>query len=484
MRVAVKAITDIINKISNITSGDKQIPGVMFNLSENQLDVCYSDGHKSFVQRLGVTTEETDRIGQIVVDFSQLQRAIMNCQPYGRVSVDEIVITYNESTLNISAEQVYVYTDGADGTEVRQKAGNKRMDIPWKEPGADMRASILTRMDYESIFESDTTPDEYSKDELIDALNKTSPEKGKVIYFSGKTQSIFVQNQAHLTAIPISKLKELTSEDLDTIRGEMTDAGTFTDEAYAKAINDAQNRIHYSLAINTQTAKAITSVFNGISAETIYVVSKDKFVSMYVDTDTEHIGFWFEMAIASKAHTGAFERYNSLGYRSYQTLFLREVITNAVESALKATSSEKVAMQFVETEDGISVTLNASSSQKSISDVYNVVAREVTDPTKDLLSKSFNVSLQVIDDMLKQLKTDLVAFDFDCGENGVTCVRISEIDTEKRREARMAAREKTKELCAQQAIQFDPNSTPTPVELVLDCRKDMIVAKQFTMLAK
>ena len=482
MKVAVKAITEVVNKISNITSGDKQVPGVLFSLSENQLDVCYSDGHKSYIQRVVVTTEEGDRLGQVVIDFAQLQRAISNCQPYGRVAVDEINIKYNEGTLSISAEQEYVYVE--NDNEVRQKAGTKKMDIPWKEPGADMRASILTRMNYESIFESDTKPDEYKKDELIEALNKASSEKNKIIYFSGKTQSIFVQNQAHLTAIPISKLKELTDEDCDTIRGELTEAGTFTDEAYTKAVNDEMNRIDYSLAINTQNAKAITSVFNGISADTIYVVSKDKFVSMYVDTEDEHVGFWFEMAIASKAHTGAFERYNSLGYKSYQTLFLKDVITNAVESALKATSSEKVSLKFEETEDGKALVVNASSSQKSISDVYNVVAMEITDPTNDIMSKVFNVSLQVVADMLKQLKTDLVALDFDCGENGVTCIRISEVDNNKRIEARGNARKKTEELCAQQAIPFDPASTPTPVELVLGCRDEMIVAKQFTMLAK
>ena len=46
------------------------------------------------------------------------------------------------------------------------------------------------------------------------------------------------------------------------------------------------------------------------------------------------------------------------------------------------------------------------------------------------------------------------------------------------------AREKTKELCAQQAIPFDPASTPTPVELKLEYRIRVINTKQFTMLAK
>lgn len=484
MKVGVKAFTEVINKISNITSGDKQVPGVLLDLSENQLDICYSDGHKSFTQRVEVQTEEGDKLGKIVVDFAQLQRAVATCQPYGKIVVTDISITYGENTITLSVEQVYKEV-GEDGNITKeQKVAEKKIDLAWKEPDADMRAAILTRMDYNSIFESDTKPDEYKKDELIEALNKTSTEKSKVVYFSGKTQSVFVQNQAHLTAVPISKVKELTDEEKDAIRGELTEAGTFTDEAYAKAINDEENRIHYSLAMDTKNARIITSVFNSIEADTIYVVSKDKFISMYVDTDTEHIGFWFEMAMASKAHTGAFERYNSLKYSSYQVLFLKDVLVDSVESALKATSSEKVALQFLETEDGIVLMLNASSSQKSIADSYKVIPDNIVDPTKDLISKSFNVSLQVISDMLKQLKTDFVALDFDCGENGVNCIRLAEVDYPKIEEEFKKAREKTKELCAQQAIPFDPASTPTPVELKLEYRIRVIKTRQFTMLAK
>lgn len=485
MKVAVKAITEVINKISNITAGDKQIPGVLFSLSENQLDVCYSDGHKSFIQRVAVTTEEGDKIGSVAVDFAQLQRAIMNCQPYDRIAVDEISIKYNDNTLGIKAEQIYREV-GEDGSIAReQKVAEKKMNIPWKEPGSDMRSSVLTRMNYESIFEAEGKTDEYNKDELIDALNRTTSEKNKTIYFSRKTQSVFVQNQAHLTAIPISRLKELTDEEKDTIRGELTEAGTFTDEAYKSAIDSAQNRINYSMAINTQHAKAITSVFSGISADTIYVLpTEQKFVKMFVDTEDEHIGFWFELAQSSKAHTGAFERYSSLGYKSYQTNFLRAVLVNSVESALKATNSEKVAVQFKETENGIALIVNAESSQKSIADAYDIVADDIIDPTHDLTAKTFNISLNVLSDMLKQLKTNLVAFDFDCGENGVNCIRISEIDDIKLGEEYIKARQRTEELCKQQAVPFDANSTPTPVELKLDYRNRILNVKQFTMLAK
>ena len=45
MRVDINKITSTINKISDMTSGEKIIPGVMLNLSENNLDVCYADNN-------------------------------------------------------------------------------------------------------------------------------------------------------------------------------------------------------------------------------------------------------------------------------------------------------------------------------------------------------------------------------------------------------------------------------------------------------
>jgi len=72
VRVDIDKITSTINKISDMTSGDKIIPGVMLNLSENKLDVCYADNNKSFIETLDVETNETDMIGSsVVVDFSQ-----------------------------------------------------------------------------------------------------------------------------------------------------------------------------------------------------------------------------------------------------------------------------------------------------------------------------------------------------------------------------------------------------------------------------
>lgn len=109
------------------------------------------------------------------------------------------------------------------------------------------------------------------------------------------------------------------------------------------------------------------------------------------------------------------------------------------------------------------------------------------DPENTLMGKKFTVSLKVFSDMLDQLKTDNVTLDFECAE-GATCIRLAELNISKETEKYKEAREKTKELCVAQGIEFkdenDSNPTPTPVELRWAYREETLNVKQFTMLAK
>lgn len=489
MRVSIGKITSAVNKISDMTSGDKTIPGVMLDLSENLLKVCYTDGHKSLIEKLEVTTEEGDNLGAIVVEFSQLARAISNCQPAGIIKVSEAVFTYNTSNriLTISADQMYEDTDDDGNIVESKKLATKKMDLIWVEPGSDMKSAILTRMKYEDIFEADVT-DEFNKKELIDALAKTSTEKGKQIYLSHKTQSIFVANQAHATSVPVSKLKELSQEDIDVIYADMTEKGFSGEELEAKAkeeIAEQESRIHFATIITQSMAKSLIGILNKTSAETVYLHTRDKCCNIYIDSDEETLGVWFEMPMASKAHTGALDRYSSMKYRAYQMVFMREFLDNNVKSALNATKSDKTVLKFGKDENGsTTLVISSGSGSASIADTYAVAPNDIVDPTGDLESKTFNVSLKILADMLAQLKSLYVALDIEIGAEGATCLRLADIDIDEMNQAYLNGRVRTKELCTAQGIAFDESSTPTPIEVRLESRDDYLTTKQFTMLAR
>lgn len=484
MRVNVKNMTNVINKIGDITAGDKTIPGVLLDLTEDGiLKVCYSDGHKSFIEHINVTREDEDKVGGIVVDFTMLRKALAKCQPSGIIKVDDIQFTYKEKVVTLSVEQKYV--QGEDGNQTEKSMGVKSMDLATSEPGSDMRTSVLTRMKYEDIFEPDAAEDEFNKAEFIDALSRTSVEKGKQVYLSTKTQTIFVANQAHLTSVPVSKGKILNQEDLDELRAEMTEAGTFTDEAFLAEIKKRENRMHYSVAIPQNIAKAIIGVFGKTDADNVYLYTKDKFCSIYVDTDDEHVGFWFEMAPASKAHIGTLERYNANKYQTYQTSFFREFLMDSVKSAVDSTKTDKITFKFESNkEDGSpELVIFGGSASASTADVYRTKLNTLLDPAGTLIGKEFTVSIKVFYDMLVQLKTDLVALDFESND-AATSIRLAELNFEKDNAMYAEARKKTAEMCAAQGIEFDPNATPTPHELKWEYRESTLETKQFTMLTR
>lgn len=484
MKVNISKITNAINKISDLTSGDKTIPGVLLDLSEDTLKVCYSDGHKSLVEKLSVEVEEGDYIGAIAVDFTQMARAIANCQPSGIIKVEEIRLEYKPNNIvTVSADQNLEVTDDEGNITQTKKLASKKMDLAWKEPGSDMKSAILTRMKYDDIFEADMT-DEFDKKELVEALSKTSTEKGKQIYLSVKTQNIFVANQAHVTSVPISKLKELSLEEKDEIRAELNEAGTFTDENYKAEIEKAENRMHFSVAMSQTLSKSLIGILNKMSSDTVYLHTKDKCCNIFVDNEDETVGVWFEMAQASKAHTGSLERYSSMNYKTYQIMFLREFLANNVKSALNATKSEKVDLKFDIVDEELGLVIKAGSASSSVADTYRVVTYDVIDPTNDLTSKSFVISLKVLSDMLDQLKTTLVALDIEVGVEGTTCIRLAEVNDSKMTDEYNKAREETRKLCEARGEAFDSNSTPTPIELKLNYRINSIDTKQYTMLSK
>ena len=484
MRVDIDKITSTINKISDMTSGDKIIPGVMLNLSENKLDVCYADNNKSFIETLDVETNETDMIGSsVVVDFSQIHRAINNCQPSGIIRVSDVYFTYNEKTITISAEQSFELKDSEGNTTENKKMGKKSMDITWVKPDSSMKTAVLSRMNYASIFESDGVPDEFDKDELINALSKTSVEKGRQVYLSTKTQTIFVANQAYLTAVPISGFS-ISQDELDSIRGELSEKGTLTDEYYREAVLERTNRMHYAVCINQSISKALIGILSKTNTDKVYMHTKDKFCNVYIDNGDERVGIWFAMAQASRAHIGTLERYSALNYSTYQVNFLTDFLADSIKSALNTTKSEKVAIKFVSDDSEISMLIACGSSVASISDTYKVtVENAYFSADNSLVGKEFNISLKIFADMLSQIKTNKTALDFDCS-NDSTCIRLSEIDIDKMGTAYQEMRKLTEERCLEAGETFDPNSTPTPLDIRMGLRSKVLLAKQYTILVK
>lgn len=498
MRIDSSIFKSAIDKVTILTSGDKQIPGIMFRPIKldgdefiSAMDVCYSDGHKSLIETIPVTGTNGDNLTNMVVEYEAISKLIKQMQSTGSIKIGEIVVDFIENQImRFSATQFLEITDESGNVTDARQLGKKTIDVAWIAPDSNLKASILNRMKYENIFNIEGTADEYSRDELVSALARTSAEKGRNIYISANVQSVFVANQAHVTCVPVSPMDEPSEEEKNIIIAELSEAGNYNEQTFEAELQKRRNRVHQSVVIAQPVAKAIVGILQKCDSEKVLVHRTDnKYCNLVIENDNEKVGIWFEMSTASKAHIGSLEKYSALDYKSYQVMFIREFLDNNIKSAMESAKNDKNVIKFEDTTlenptVDLDLVISGTNYGASVVNSYRVNPDNIVDPTGDIKDKQFNISLKVFADMLAQLKTEYVALDFNVDASGTTCIRLAEIDTGKFAEEYRKARVATEELCKQKGVEFDPTSTPTPVELRLDFRANTLLTKQYTILAK
>lgn len=481
MYLDIKQITGAINKISDLVSGDKTVPGVLFRLIKDDtskdsgvLQVCYSDGHnKATMEEMSVVLEPTDYIGDVATYYEQLVPAIQGCQPHGKIEVDKLRIEYFPETLKLSVDQIVSYPDVTGENTVREKMGSKHIDIAKVDPLSTPKTKVLTLQKYDDIFKGEQV-DEFEKSNFIDLLSRTSSEKGRLIYFSPKMQKAIVANQAYAVTCDIPKYT-IDDAEVQAIKDELAKNG-ITDQASFDAIyKQKTDRLHQSVIISQQMAKSIISMLSKLNSDKIYIERADAFCNIFVDNDEEKFGIWFTMPKGSNLHTNFVEKHANLEYKTYQLTFLKDLLEGAVNQALSTTKSEKIDLKFsTQTNDSNGsiehvVSIDGGSSSASTSNQSTFRIDDVVDSLGDLDTRSLNISLKIISDMLSQLKTEIIAFDVDISENGTTCVRIAEISMPARAEQYDIMREGL-------------GDAPTPIERKLESRDKTLLVREYTML--
>lgn len=503
MKINIETLKSAYDKIVALASAEKTIPGVMFNIYTEdgstpadgetlpgKLDVCYNRGKQAMIETVNVELEPGDRYGKMVVSYEKLGEAINKCVSKGSVKVDTAQFQFIDKIIRIRATQYMCTYDENGEVASMQKVGRVETDLLGNDVNADKKTELLNRMDYNAIFTPQGIPDEFPKAELIDALSRVSVEKGRNIYVSQTSQGIFVQNQAHLTSVPISLYDELNEEELTTLKTKMVEAGKtdLSDTAVQAEAYEQRKRIHSSIIIPQQIAKALTSILSKCDSDEVKIHVVDKIYCNVIigDNDEERVGVWFEMASPNKAQLEAFRIYDDTTYTNYQITFIKDVLELAIKNATNSSSNDKTALKFDDTklDDAVmplSMFISGSNSIASIKDEYEVNLDALDAPVDDLKGKQFTISLKVLSDMIAQIKTPHVAFDINISENR-TLLRVAEIDEGEMIQKYTEARTKLAEDYAAQGKEFEADKTPTPFEYKAAFRKSVLKCKQYTTI--
>lgn len=440
MIVNIKEITSALSKISALTVGDKTIPGVLLDIQDDSLNICYSDGRKSVIEKITAIVNEEDKKGQVVVNFQRLLDIISSCQPSGKIITDDIHMTFVDDTLlKIRAEKKISQNVGEDEEPVYKVCSIFEQSIGWVPAGSSLKVSILSRMNYNDIFNAEVV-DTWDVSTFRAMLDKTSTEKSRIVYVSPKNQCAFVSNMAYLSEVPVV---------------------------------DANN---YIIIITSAMAKAISDILGKTSANQVHIHSIDrKYLCVY--TDDEKVGIWTEMSNASDIHLTTLGRYQSKGYRGYQLTFIREILKNVVDAAINADKSDKTVLKFGDSkiETGAKeLRITSSNTNASISNSYEVVCTDCIGESDDIESLELPISLKVLSDMLNKCSTDYVGIDIDDDGTDTKCIRVSEINMEEL--ANVIGQERDK---LQLAI-----DQPTPKDVKLRCRLETLGIKNYTVSSK
>lgn len=490
MRVKAEKLNSAVNKVTDLTSGDKTVSSILLRINEDTMSVAYSDSKKAVVEVVPVEREEGDITGEIAVPYELFKQAVKSCQPSGSIVIDEITLEFNteKSILNLVVT-LQARIGDADGNFVGlDDKGKQTYSVKYSDPKENKRSEILVRENYDKIFEPSVLVNTFSREELVDVFTRTATEKGQKIYLSKVAQTAFSSSQAHVTCVPLRCGKDFSDEEVEALKENIIkeNDGQFNEEQFNQKLKELGNRLSYSVTMSYQDAKSLIAICNSFGATEYNLYAEDKSIYVYAESDEGSVGMRFLMQQALKTHIEAMNKYEAMKYDKYQLVFERDFLDRVVKSAVEISKDPnmEIVFKYMDELEEMHMSIKGGSASSSTSNNCDIRADACVDRDGDLDGRKFIMSAKVLTDMISQLKTQMVVFDFDCTGDSV-CVRMAELDMKEFMKSFSSMREAMKTRCEQNGVEFDPETTPTDLDLKLEwSRKNCLLTRQYTMLSK
>lgn len=437
MILNIKEFTGAMAKVSAFAASEKNVPGVLLDIKENEMKVCYTDGRVALVESIGVELEEGEMPRKMVVNYQRLVEVLAVCQPTGRIITDSIAIRVeSDKTLRVVAEKKIEEAEaGSDESVFRVvSVASQTLGYDTLAEPVPMKYGVLARMDYDSIFKAENS-DVWDVPVLKGILDNLSTEKGRTVYVAPKMGTAFVSNTAYMSAIPV-------------------DTGSYT----------------FPLVIGTAVAKSVSDIIGKMASDTVRVHHQgDKYACIY--TEDERVGLWFTMGVADKLHMTTLSKYNAKKYTNYQITLIREVLKNVVDSAVSSDKADKTVLKFKKNESGEMVLkIDSVNAGASINNNYSVVCAGYMDKAGDIEKFELPVSLKLIGEILGKCNEDYVGIDVDVDENNTVGLRIADVSIEQRMEEEKNTR---KELEIEEGGEI-------PMDALMELRVRTLVSKHYS----
>lgn len=429
MIIKLKELSVAISKLSDLASGDKNVAGIMFDIKDDTIDVCYTDGsNKVLAETIKAETSEMDVKEKIVFNYLAFTRIIEACKPTGKIITDTVDFEFCENqVIKVKAEKKVPINDSEDTKTVSLI----EQSIGWIKSDSGTRVASLDRENYDllrhydeqfiqenyptdpekaqkirplSTSEWESSRDEWDIAELKSTLSKLSIENGKLVYLAPSAKTAFVNNTSCVICIPL------------------------------------KNKIKNKVILSSSMAKSLANVLGKVNSTDgkIYLHMISPEIVVYSTGDNTG-------AISIKNAKQDNNNITQMGYAmardysQYMLNFNREVLESCLMGAKTAGASDKATVTFeVETDSKgkklVKLIMAAKNTNSSTDNKYDVMAEYAADITDTLADLKISIVLDVLHQAVSQATTEYIALDIHVEDKGSKYIRIGEIDLDLRAE--------------------------------------------------
>ncbi len=398
MIVSLEKLTQAMNKVRKFAEGRKDVPGVMLDISTDKMKICYSDGKKSVIEIIDILSNDENFSGKVIVPYVRITGVIDACQPSGPVFTSDVQLTLGED--GILTVRALKRIKVAAGEDVEDKVISKfEQKLNYYSPDASIQYQVISRMDYNSIFSGESF-DVWEKADLVEALARTSGEKGKTVYVSGQSHIAFVANTASVTVVPLKDCEK------------------------------------HGFSVPTLVSGSLVDMINKFPGEKVLVhVSEGRYANISSEDNT--VGIWFEMVAANRMDLASLQKYQEKAYSKYNLVFCRPALLNILDCAIKADNNEKTTLTFFKEAGQTIMRIVSAGNGGSTFNDFSLVSELCLDADKDIDNAKIPVSLKSLYDMISNCNEYYVSLAFDVEANN-TFIRVGDaVDITESNEVRL-----------------------------------------------
>lgn len=386
MRVDVVKLRNAVENVNTITSDTTGKHYIMLEFTNEKLNVCYSNGKISFIEKIDCESNSNETFDKVVVE---LENFLTKLSVYGAssgievepleisIASDELITMscrkyYNQIQYDSEGEMI----DNGEGEALvsRVEAGHYKTDMKYEKITDSVKFSMTTRMNYDEIFESDNwvTCGVVEFRTLLGRLLNTDGARNS--YISPKKGAGFSVGTAYTSFIPM--------------------------EFSAVAAS-----------LHNSTVKKLVSILQKIKTETVDIVAiNSQFVK--VVSEDSNIGLVCEQCAVEKQQLATLATFESLDYESQGLVFNRAVLSDMVNGSLIVGGRDVESdMKFMVSGDTVTGSTLKKSSGTSM-DNLDIFTNNVIGDISQFNDYSIHLSFAILERILKDCTGNVIKLGF------------------------------------------------------------------------